>query len=83
MIASKLEESVATDTRYPNIGVDLSNVNGNAHALIGTVSRALRRNGVGQEEIREFQDQAKSGDYDNVIQTIMSWVDVTSGGEDE
>jgi len=70
---------VTSDIRYPNIDVDLSNVDGNAHMLIGTVSRALRRNGVGQGEIREFQDEAKSGDYDNVIQTIMSWVNVIHG----
>jgi hypothetical protein len=40
------------------------------------VQRALRRARVPQEEIKQFQLEATSGDYDNLLQTCMRWVDV-------
>lgn len=64
------------DVKYPNIQVTLSGTDGNAYAIIGRVQSALQRNGVEQEEITDFFDEATSGDYDNVIQTAMKWVEV-------
>jgi hypothetical protein len=29
------------------------------------------------EEIRQFQSEAMSGDYDHLLQTCMKWVEVT------
>jgi hypothetical protein len=64
------------DTRYPEIEVDLISRDWNALYLIGAVSSALSRAGISREEITEFQNQATSGDYDNVLATIMNWVAV-------
>ena len=64
------------EPKYPNVEVDFSNINGNAFSLIGAVRRALRRSGVSGGKLEEFQKEATSGDYDNVIQTCMRWVNV-------
>jgi len=65
------------EIKYPNITVELCGHDGNAYSIIGRVTRELRRNDVSQEEIELFKKEAMSGDYDNVLQTAMRWVDVT------
>jgi len=62
--------------KYPNIKVQLTGNDGNAYAILGSVSKALRKNNVSQEEIDEFMTEAQSGDYDNLLMTCMNWVDV-------
>lgn len=64
------------EIKYPDIEVDLSGGNGNAFAIMGAVSKALRRAGVDKAERDAFMAEATSGDYDHVIQTAMAWVDV-------
>lgn len=66
-----------TAPRYPDIEVRLVGEDGNALAVIGRVTRALRRNGVDDEEVNEFQQTAMAGDYDNVLRTAMDWVEVS------
>jgi len=63
--------------KYPHINVQLVGENGNAFAIIGLVSNALRRNCVPEEEIDAFVTEATSGDYDHVIRTCVSMVNVT------
>ena len=60
--------------KYPDIEVGLSGEDGNAFAIIGRVSAALRRAGLCGDEIKAFQTDAMSGDYDHVLQTSMKWV---------
>ena len=62
--------------RYPNVVVRLVGEDGNAFSIMGRVSQALKRAGVPQEEVRAFQSEAMSGDYDNVLQAAMRWVEV-------
>lgn len=62
--------------KYPNITVKLTGVNGNAFMLIGTVQKALRQNNVPKAESDLFMEEAMAGDYDNVIQTCLKWVEV-------
>ncbi len=62
--------------KYPEIEVQLVGRSGNAFAIIGTVTNALRREGISREEIGTFQEEATSGDYNNVLTTCMSWVTV-------
>lgn len=69
-------DSLHGNVKYPNIKVKLIGMDGNAFFLIGKVMRALRMNGVSDEEQKEFQKEVTSGDYDNVLGTIMRWVDV-------
>lgn len=63
-------------TKYPNISVDFCNQDGNALAVIGTVTRALQKAGISESEIKMFRQEAMSGDYNNVIQTCFKWVNV-------
>lgn len=64
------------NTRYPNIEVELLGHDGNAFAILGKVNRELKKNKVDDNEIQEFRDQAMSGDYDNLLATVMDWVTV-------
>ena len=61
---------------HPEITVQLTGTDGNAFAVIGTVTRALRRAGVSKEERDQFTKEAMSGDYDNVLATCFKWVEV-------
>lgn len=63
--------------KFPSVTVQLVGEDGNAFAIIGRVSRALRKGGATDEERKEFFDEATSGDYDKVLQTCMQWVEVT------
>jgi hypothetical protein len=66
-----------SNIKFPDIEVNLSESDGNAFAVIGAVRRALRKAGVPDEKIKEFSDDAMSGDYDHVLQTCMKWVDIS------
>ena len=59
-------------------GADLKLIgaDGNAFAIMGAVTRALRGAGYTNEEIHEYQAQCMSGDYNNLLVTSMKWVDV-------
>jgi hypothetical protein len=63
------------EPRYPDIKVQLTDKDGNAFAIIGRVTKALRRAGVPLEDRRAFQAEATKTDYNNVLQTVMKWVD--------
>ena len=65
------------DTKYPDIEVELSEQDGNAFAILGRVTKALRRADVPSDEIAAFQKEATAGDYDHLLQTCMRWVDVS------
>ena len=64
------------EPKYPDITVELVGHNGNAFSVIGRVSQALRRSKVSAAEIKQYQTESMSGDYDNVLQTAMKWVTV-------
>lgn len=66
-----------SSVKYPEIEVQLSGNDGNAFAIMGAVSKALRRADVSQSEIDQYLNQSMSGDYDNLIQTAMRWVSVS------
>ena len=63
--------------KYPEIEVSLSDSDGNAFAILGRVRKALRQANVSDAEIETFTSEAKSGDYDHLLQTAMKWVNVT------
>lgn len=66
-----------SDIKYPDVHVQLTGTDGNAYAIMGAVATALRRAGVSSEEIEKYQEESMSGDYDNLLQTAMRWVDVS------
>ena len=63
------------------ITLNLQNVSGNAFAILGVARRAMER--AGKRELWDnFQKEATSGDYNNLLCTVSDWFDVTFG-EDE
>ena len=60
--------------RYPEVQVQLSGEDGNAFAILGRTSAALRAAGVSQEEIDAYFAEATSGDYNHLLHTTMAWV---------
>ena len=66
-----------TAPKYPNIDVSLVGRDGNAFMILGLVGNALRAAHVSQDEINEFYTEARMGDYDHLLQTVMSWVTVS------
>lgn len=62
--------------RFPEVEVELVGQDGNAFAILGAVSKALRRAGH-EEAVQEFMDEATSGDYDHLLQTAMDFVEVS------
>ena len=53
---------------------DLIGVDGNAFAVMGYTAKAMRREGFSEEEIDKMYDEAKSGDYGNLLVVCMEYV---------
>lgn len=49
-------------------------VDGNAFAVMGAVTRALKRAGQG-DKVKEYMAKATSGDYDNLLRVSMEYVE--------
>jgi hypothetical protein len=60
--------------KYPEIKVKMVGEDGNAFAILGRVTKALRNARVPLEERKKFQAEAMKTDYNNVLQTVMRWV---------
>ncbi len=56
--------------------VKLTGNSGNAFYIIGRCLSELRRAGYTQAELKQFEKEATSGNYDNVLQTAMRWCNV-------
>ncbi len=61
---------------YPHVVVELSGTDGNAFAVMGAVSGAMKRAGVPQVERERFVEEARRGNYDELLQTCMRYVEV-------
>lgn len=55
------------------IEFDLANCDGNAFAILGGWRRAARNQGWSEDTIEAVLAEAKSGDYDHLVQTIMGY----------
>lgn len=62
--------------KFPEVTVQLVGTDGNAFAILGAVSQAMRRAGIEKVYINEFVDEATSGNYDHLLQTAMATVNV-------
>lgn len=69
-------EVCKNEVKYPEIEVQLTGEDGNAFAIIGRVTKALKENGSDTSEIAIFQDEAMGGDYNDLLQTCLKWVTV-------
>lgn len=63
--------------KYPKIKVKLAGEDGNAFAIIGRVSTAMRKAKLTPEQIKEYTQEAMLGDYDNLLRVTMQYVDVS------
>lgn len=66
---------MAEQPKYPHVSVRLTETDGNAFSVIGTVRQALRRS-EGIDVAEAFVREAMAGDYDHVLRTCMAWVEV-------
>lgn len=62
--------------KYPEVAVQLTGQDGNAFLILGLVRRALSKAEVPQAEIDAFMAEATAGDYNHLLSTCMSWVEV-------
>ena len=67
--------------KYPNVNVKMVGEDGNAFSILGRVTKAMKRAHIPQAEIDTFLTEAKSGDYDHLLQTVINTV--TTDGEEE
>jgi hypothetical protein len=59
-----------------DIEVELIGQDGNAFAIMGAVSRELKRAGATKEERDAYFTEATSGDYDNLLRVTAGWVNI-------
>ena len=57
-----------------DVKVELVGEDGNAFAIMGKVTRALRRHGVEKLVRDQYFVEATKGDYDNLLRVTMDWV---------
>jgi len=60
--------------KYEHVTVRLIDEEGNAFAVIGRVSKALRRGGISESIIEAFRNEATAGDYDHLLRVVTEWV---------
>jgi hypothetical protein len=70
------KQADTTEPKYPHVKVQLVGKDGNAFAILGRVTQAMRRHGVEKLEIDAFMQEATSGDYNDLLATAVRWVDV-------
>jgi len=66
---------MVADVKHPDVKVRLVGEDGNAFAILGKVSKALKRAGY-KEDAEEFLTEAMSGDYNHLLRVCMSYVEV-------
>ena len=54
---------------------DLVGVDGNAFNIMGYVVNAMRNTGFTKEQIKDYQDEAMSSDYDNLLAVSVQRID--------
>ena len=72
-----IEDMKTSITGLARPPVTLTGQNGNAFALIGVTSRALRKAGWTPAQVDTFCKIAKSGDYENLLAVCMTYADVS------
>jgi len=58
-----------------NVKVKLIGKDGNAWVLMGLVADGLKKAGR-KDLVKEFMDEAMSGDYNNLLRVCMEYVEV-------
>jgi hypothetical protein len=66
---------MASTIRFPHVRVQLVGADGNAFAILGRVSKAMRRAGVSDDDVAAYFAEATAGDYDHLLCVTMRTVD--------
>lgn len=69
--------------KYPEINVPMVGEDGNAFAILGRVKRIMRRADLPDSEWEAFHAEATSGNYDNLLATVMRWFAVDENLSDD
>jgi len=56
--------------------VKLTGVSGNAFAVMGAVSRALRKAGFDQKYIDKYMQESMAGDYNNLLTVAHKYANI-------
>lgn len=72
----KAKKATLKSTLSPKMKKRALGNDGNAFYILGKVKRAMEGVGVPVKEVKAFLEEAKSGDYDHLLQTCMKWVTV-------
>lgn len=70
---------MATTTK--KIKLNLVRLDGNAYSLMGAFSRQASREGWTKDEIDAVITKCQSGDYDNLLRTLMAYCDSRGTGD--
>jgi hypothetical protein len=62
--------------RHPEVTVELSGPDGNAHPVLGRCRRAAAAADLSDEEIAAFVAEAAANDYHHLLRTPMRWFEV-------
>ena len=62
--------------KYPDVTVQLTDVDGNAFGILGAVGAAMKSAGLSGEQVAEYRTDATAGDYNHLLQTTMAYVKV-------
>jgi hypothetical protein len=60
-----------------DVKVKLTGTDGNAFAIMGKVSGALRKAGASKEDVEAYMSESMSGDYNHLLATACKWVEVS------
>jgi len=74
---------VAMETKYPDINIPMVGEDGNAFSILGRIRRIMRRANLPDSEWEAFRAEATSGDYDNLLATVMRWFEVDRDLDDD
>lgn len=66
----------AEEGAWKHVEVNMRGVDGNAYNLMGVASSALAGAGASVWERQVFLGKCMSGDYENLLETIQTWVTV-------
>ena len=77
VISADAELAEHRPVKFPDIHINMSGEDGNAFFIIGRCRSAMKRAKCSPEDIASFTKEASNGNYDNLLQTVMNWFDVS------
>lgn len=65
------------------VNLKIAGLNGNAFVLMGAFQRQAKKEGWTKEEVDSVLTEAKSGNYEHLLETICDHCEDPIGGDDE